>query len=141
MMTDCSLNYKFNTWKFQTQTWGEHVVYRNCFWHSEQHVIPIFCKKTSFWQRCTCTTYLQCAILLPYDILLPKIPKIPYSAYLPNQPKQQNQQKTLIWCNLINSGSHLTFSNMGMNKLKKNFDLCIYKLIWCMYYQKLNSVL
>ena len=36
MMTNCSLNYKFNTWKFQAQTWGEHVVYRNCFWHSEQ---------------------------------------------------------------------------------------------------------
>ena len=33
MMTICSLNYKFNAWKFQAQTWGEHVVYRNCFWH------------------------------------------------------------------------------------------------------------
>ena len=31
MTTDCSLNYKFNTRKFQAQTWGEHVVYRNCF--------------------------------------------------------------------------------------------------------------
>ena len=32
------LYYKFNTWKFQAQTWGEHVVfvYRNCVWHSEQ---------------------------------------------------------------------------------------------------------
>ena len=36
MTTGCSMNYKFNTWKFQAQTWGEHVVYRNCFWHSEQ---------------------------------------------------------------------------------------------------------
>ena len=36
MTTDFSLNYKFNTWKFQAQTWGEHIVYRNCFWHSEQ---------------------------------------------------------------------------------------------------------
>jgi hypothetical protein len=36
MTTDCSLNYKFSTWTFQAQTWGEHVVYRNCFWHSEQ---------------------------------------------------------------------------------------------------------
>ena len=36
MTTDCSLNYKFNTWKFQAQTWGEHVVYINCLWHSEQ---------------------------------------------------------------------------------------------------------
>ena len=36
MTTDCSLNYKFNTWKFRAQTWREHVGYRNCFWHSEQ---------------------------------------------------------------------------------------------------------
>ena len=36
MTTDCSLNFKFNTWKFQAHTWGYHVVYRNCFWHSEQ---------------------------------------------------------------------------------------------------------
>ena len=36
MTKDCSLNYKFNTWIFQAQTWGEHVVYRNCFWHSKQ---------------------------------------------------------------------------------------------------------
>ena len=28
--TDCSLNYKFNTRKLQAETWGEHVVYRNC---------------------------------------------------------------------------------------------------------------
>ena len=37
--TDCSLNYKFNTWKFQAQTWREHVVYRNCVWHSEQFFV------------------------------------------------------------------------------------------------------
>ena len=36
MTTDCSLNYKFKTWKFQAQIWGENVVYRNCFWYSEQ---------------------------------------------------------------------------------------------------------
>ena len=29
MTTDCSLNYKFNAWKFRVQTWGEHVVHRN----------------------------------------------------------------------------------------------------------------
>ena len=45
-MTDCSLNYKFNTWKFQAQTWGEHIVYRNCFWHSEQFLYT------------TCSTYV-----------------------------------------------------------------------------------
>ena len=58
MMTDCWLNYKFNTWKFQAHTWGEHVVYRNCFWHSEQFLYTtcfhMFCKKKSFWQRFTC---------------------------------------------------------------------------------------
>ena len=38
MTKDCSLNFKFSTWKFQAQTWawGEHVEYRNCSWHSEQ---------------------------------------------------------------------------------------------------------
>ena len=36
MTTECSLNYKFNTWKFKAQTWREHVMYRNCFWHSAQ---------------------------------------------------------------------------------------------------------
>ena len=36
MTSDCSLNYKLNTWKLQAQTWGKHVVYINCFWHSEQ---------------------------------------------------------------------------------------------------------
>ena len=36
MTTDCSLNYKFNKWKFQAQTWVEHAEYSNCFWHSEQ---------------------------------------------------------------------------------------------------------
>ena len=36
MVTVCSLNHKFNTWKFQAQAWGEHAVYINCFWHSEQ---------------------------------------------------------------------------------------------------------
>ena len=30
------IELEFNTWKFQAQTWGEHLVYRNCFWHSEQ---------------------------------------------------------------------------------------------------------
>ena len=36
MTTDCSLNYKFNTWNFQAQAWGEQVGYRNCFRYSEQ---------------------------------------------------------------------------------------------------------
>ena len=64
MTTDCSLSYKFNTRKFQVQTWEEHVVYRNCFWIQNnfctQHVLPIFCKKKSFWQRFTCTYLFSC---------------------------------------------------------------------------------
>ena len=44
--------------KFQAQTWGEHVVYRNCFWHSEQFLYTTYSphvlqKKKSFWQRFT----------------------------------------------------------------------------------------
>ena len=52
MTTDCSLNYKFNTQKFQVQTWGEHVGteivsdIQNIF--CTQHVLPMFCKKKSF---------------------------------------------------------------------------------------------
>jgi hypothetical protein len=58
MTTDCSLNYKFNTWKFKAQTWGElfrtEIVsgIQNNF--CTQHVLPMFCKKKSFWQRFTC---------------------------------------------------------------------------------------
>ena len=58
MTTDCSLNYKFNTWKFQAQTWEEHVSdIQNNF--STQHVLPMFCKKKSFWQRFTHSTILN----------------------------------------------------------------------------------
>ena len=31
MTTDCSLNYKFNTWKLQAQTWGEHFFVQKLF--------------------------------------------------------------------------------------------------------------
>ena len=41
MTTDCSLIYRFKTWKLQAQTWGEHAVYRNCFWNSEQFMYTI----------------------------------------------------------------------------------------------------
>ena len=73
MTTYCSLNYKFNTWKFQTQTEGGHVVYRNCFWHSEifctQHVCPMFCKKKSFWQRFTLTPRSDGLVILALVLL------------------------------------------------------------------------
>ena len=57
MTTDCSLNYRFNIWKFQAQTWGQHVVYRNFFWQflyttCSPHVLH---KEESFWQRFTYT--------------------------------------------------------------------------------------
>ena len=50
-MTDCSLNYKFNTWKFQAQTWpGENILctdivsdIQNHF--CTQHVLPMLCQK------------------------------------------------------------------------------------------------
>ena len=55
MTTDCSLNYKFNTWKFQAQTWGEHVVYKNCSECQKQfciqHVLPMFCKKEELLKK------------------------------------------------------------------------------------------
>ena len=53
MTTDCSLNYKFNTWKFQAQTWRACCVQK--LFLTLQHVLPMFCKKKSFWQRFTCT--------------------------------------------------------------------------------------
>ena len=61
MMTNCSSNCKFNAWNFQAQIWRNQVVYcqiasdiQNNF--CTQHVLPMFCKKKSFWQRFTCTT-------------------------------------------------------------------------------------
>ena len=59
MVTDCSLNYNFNIWKFQAQIWRNQVVYcqiasdiQNNF--CTQHVLPMFCKNKSFWKRFTC---------------------------------------------------------------------------------------
>ena len=52
-------------WKFQAQTWGEHVVYKKFFWHSDRPAFrtifvhnkfsPMFCKKKSFLKKYTCT--------------------------------------------------------------------------------------
>ena len=36
MTTDCSLTYKFNTWKFLAQTWKEHV------WQKEELLTKIY---------------------------------------------------------------------------------------------------
>ena len=56
MTTDCSLNYTFNTWKFRPE---ENMLcteivsdIQNNF--CKQHVLHMFCKKKSFWQRFTC---------------------------------------------------------------------------------------
>ena len=73
MKTDCSLNYKFNTSKFQAQTWGEHVVYRIFFWHSEQFLYT------------TCSPHV-----LQKEELLTKI----YLYYNYNQSNQSNHQLT-----------------------------------------------
>ena len=71
MTTDCSLSYKFNRWKFQAQTWGEHVVYRNCFWHSEQFLYT------------TCSPHvLQKEELLTMIYLCPKIKTLKVGKYL-----------------------------------------------------------
>ena len=42
--------------KFQAQTWGEHVVYRNCFWHSEQFLYTtcsthVLQKECMYWLK------------------------------------------------------------------------------------------
>ena len=50
MTTDCSLNYMFNTWKFQAQTWREHVMYRNCFWHSWFRTIFVHNSFSAKWK-------------------------------------------------------------------------------------------
>ena len=56
MTTDWSLNYKFNTLNFKAQTWWEHVVYRNCFWHSEHFFLhnmisPYSDKDLPVWRK------------------------------------------------------------------------------------------
>ena len=48
MTANYSMIGKFNTWKFQAQTWGEHVVYRNCFWHSEQFLYTCSAKRRAY---------------------------------------------------------------------------------------------
>ena len=84
MTTDCSLNYKFNTWKFHAQNMGENMMCTEIVFEIQnnfctQHVPPRFklgifmywtcnsmnnlpsyilcvswCKNKSFWQRFTC---------------------------------------------------------------------------------------
>ena len=51
MTIDCSSNYKFNTRKFRSQTWGEHIVCRNCFWHSEQFLYTTYSPPCSAKRR------------------------------------------------------------------------------------------
>ena len=60
MTTDCSLNYKFNTWKFQAQNMGENMLCTEIDFDIQnnlctQHVLHMFCKNKSFWQRFTCS--------------------------------------------------------------------------------------
>ena len=64
MMIDCSLNYKFNTWKFQAQNMERtcyvqklFLTFRTIYVHNM--FSPMFCKNKSFWQRFTCTDYKE----------------------------------------------------------------------------------
>ena len=75
MTTDCSLNYKFNTWKFQAQNMGEHAVYRICFWHSERFLYT------------TCSPHV-----LQKEVLLTKIYLYPVRTVLPKRPINQAHQ-------------------------------------------------
>ena len=66
MTTDCLLNYKFNAWKFKAQP-GENMLCTEIVSDIQkifctQHVLPMFCKKKSFWQRFTCndTSFKNC---------------------------------------------------------------------------------
>ena len=66
MTTDCSLNYKFNTWKFQAQNMGRtclvqklFLTFRTISVHNRL-ILPMFCKKKRFWKRFTCITSTPC---------------------------------------------------------------------------------
>ena len=60
MTTDCSLNNKFNTLKLlNSSEHVENMLYTEIVFDIQnnfctQHVLPMFCKKNSFWQRFTC---------------------------------------------------------------------------------------
>ena len=97
--TDCSLNYKFNTWKFQAQTWAEHYVYRNCFLHSEHFLYS------------TCSPYVLQKEELPTKIYLYrkarhvnwtlKITKAIYlSSFLLNHHSLMIPAPRLFFCNI-----------------------------------------
>ena len=80
MTINCSLNYKFNTWKFQAQTRGEHVVYRNCFWQPEQFLYT------------TCSPYV-----LQKEELLTKIYQYKRTFQIFYQILMQNRQWKVLW--------------------------------------------
>ena len=83
MTTDCSLHYKLNTWKFQAQNWGEHVVYRNSFWHSEQFLYK------------TCSPHV-----LHKEELLTKIYLYHWTKWIIYVGMHRNNPKSIqsVWC-------------------------------------------
>ena len=85
-------NYKFNTWKFQAQTWGEHVVYRNCFWHSEQFLY------TTSSPHVLQKEELQTKIYLYYT-KIPTIEKI-------NSPPREPNEAMIKVKKVKNKGAH-----------------------------------
>ena len=55
MTTDCSLNYKFNTWKFLAQNMGRTCCVQKLFLTFRTiSVHNMLSKKKSFWQRFNC---------------------------------------------------------------------------------------
>ena len=92
MTTKCSLNYKFTKWKFLAQNMGTTCCVQKLFLKFQnnfctKHVLPMFCKNKSFWQRFTCKPPLK----------FPKPPKpqpVPPLQPLNRQPKHPVNSQT-----------------------------------------------
>ena len=111
MTKDCSLNYKFNTWKFQAQTWGEHVVYRNCFWHPEQFLyttcFPHVLQKDEFLTKIY-LYYLRCSNSKPFLFQILNLHKpLTISSFMVNSQKLNSWIKSVI-CQKIRSKAWLS---------------------------------
>ena len=96
MTTDRSLNYKFNIHeKSKLRSWGEHVVYRNSFWHSEQFLYTT-CSPYILQKEELLTKIYLCQVhLIPFWLVFAKfkcmvhvaLPKWPIIQFKPVQPR------------------------------------------------------
>ena len=135
MTTDCSLNYKFNTWKFQAQTWGEHVVCRS-FVHNmfstcsakrraSDKDLPVLLFTLEFF------LYSKTTLIFPmYLHLLDKIASLknPYQfpfLSIAGLTQKAQDYKELLWNSCIGSRPHwldydstTNDTGRGMNELK-----------------------